>query len=185
MDVTYWSHLYYIVCISSKLQLELQLPPPTVARCIAETKVSFALDKNCYVCAKWMLHSIRPVAIPAWNRNNNEENPATVECSNHFAHTQQFLSNAKLTLILTMNGFECRTMRQATKLSDWQWALGIFLLSMSRPRVSQNFLGEGWLFPEVVKVCPLKFLPTQISNQFWALLFGMRKCGMKEAKMDD
>jgi len=93
--------------------------------------------------------------------------------------------DAKLTLILTMNGFECRTMRQATKLSDWQWALGIFLLSMSRPRVSQNFLGEGWLFPEVVKVCPLKFLPTQISNQFWALLFGMRKCGMKEAKMDD
>ena len=47
-----------------------------------------------------MLHSIRPVAIPVlnaeweWRRGSLE----TVECSNHFGHTQQFLSNAKLTL---------------------------------------------------------------------------------------
>ena len=43
-------------------------------------------------------HSTRPVAIPVlkweWRRGSLE----TVECSNHFWNTQQFLSNAKLTL---------------------------------------------------------------------------------------
>ena len=55
-----------------------------------ENKVCFALDKNCWVCAKWMLHSARPVAIPAQNGNGDEASLATVECSNHFVHTQQF-----------------------------------------------------------------------------------------------
>ena len=62
-------------------------------------KVSFALDKTCWVCTKWMLHSTRPVAIQSRNGNGNEVNLVTVECSNQFAHTQQFLSNAKLTLV--------------------------------------------------------------------------------------
>ena len=54
-----------------------------------KSKVSFALDENNWVCAKWMLHSTRPVTIPVlnaeweWRRGSLE----TVECSNHFGHT--------------------------------------------------------------------------------------------------
>ena len=64
-----------------------------------QSKVSFALDKNCWVCATWMLHSTRPVTIPSRNGNGDEASPAIVECSNHFADTQHFLSSAKLSLI--------------------------------------------------------------------------------------
>ena len=45
-----------------------------------------------------MLRSTRPVAIPVSKREWRQGSLATVECSNHFGHTQQFLSNAKLTL---------------------------------------------------------------------------------------
>ena len=47
-----------------------------------------------------MLHSTRQVDIPACNRNGKKASPETEERSNHFLHTQQFLSNAKLTLLL-------------------------------------------------------------------------------------
>ena len=55
------------------------------------TRMRFALDKNCWVCAKWLLHSTLLVAIPVSSRNG-------IKCSFNFAHTQQFLSNAKRTL---------------------------------------------------------------------------------------
>ena len=60
----------------------------------------FALLKNCWVNAKWMLHSTRFIVIPPRNGNCDEASPATAECINHFVYTQQFLSNAKLTLNL-------------------------------------------------------------------------------------
>ena len=48
--------------------------------------------------AKWLRHSIvaglASLPFPFWARFE----AVTVECSNHFPHTQQFLSNAKLTL---------------------------------------------------------------------------------------
>ena len=62
--------------------------------------MSFELHKNCWVCAKWMLHSTRFIVIPPRNGNCDEASPATAECINHFVYTQQFLSNAKLTLNL-------------------------------------------------------------------------------------
>ena len=64
-------------------------------------RVSFALDKNCWVCGKWLLHSIVTASKEskrACNGNGDKASLATVESSNHFVHTQQFLSNAKLTL---------------------------------------------------------------------------------------
>ena len=61
-------------------------------------RLSFALDKNCWVWAKWLLHftvaglASSPFPFRACFK------AVTVECNNHFLHTQQFLSNAKLTL---------------------------------------------------------------------------------------
>ena len=68
--------------------------------CSLLLKASFPLDKSCWVCAKWMLHSTCPVAILVSKQEWRQGSPATVECCNHFGHTQQFLSNAKLTLLL-------------------------------------------------------------------------------------
>ena len=71
-----------------------------------ENKVSLALDKNCWVCAKWMLHSARTIAIPAQNWNGDEASPATVECSNHFVHTHQFF-------------IQCQTHSDLNRLRPW------------------------------------------------------------------
>ena len=64
-----------------------------------KSRVSFAIDRKCWVCANWLLHSTvaRLSSLPFPFRDRNGE--VTVECSSHFAHTQQFLSNAKLTLL--------------------------------------------------------------------------------------
>ena len=66
------------------------------------SRVSFALDKNCWVCPKWLLHST--VAGLPRGHSRFETGMATgrVECSIHFAHTQQFLSNAKLNLNVSL-----------------------------------------------------------------------------------
>ena len=66
------------------------------------TKVSLALDRNCWVCEIWLLHStVTELASSPFLFQACFE-AVTVECSNHFGHTTQFLSNAKLTLFLTM-----------------------------------------------------------------------------------
>ena len=64
-------------------------------------RVSFVLDKKCWACAKWLLHStvIGLASLPFLFRARFES--VTVECSNHFPHTQQFLSNTKLILNIT------------------------------------------------------------------------------------
>ena len=69
------------------------------ASVLKSSKVSFVLDKNCWVCAKWMLHYTVTSPFRSRNRNGDKASPAIVECSNHFVHTQQFLSYAKLTLM--------------------------------------------------------------------------------------
>ena len=63
-------------------------------------RVSFVLDKNCWVYAKWLLHS--SVARLASSPYPFQARMVTgrVECSNHFVHTQPFLTNAKLTLLV-------------------------------------------------------------------------------------
>ena len=48
-----------------------------------------------------------PVAIPVSKQEWRLGSLATVECSNLFGHTQQFLSNAKLTLFLPISS-KCR-----------------------------------------------------------------------------
>ena len=64
----------------------------------AQSRDGFALDENCWVCAKWLLHSTvarltcSPFLFQDWNGE------VTVECSNHFAHAQQFSSNANPSL---------------------------------------------------------------------------------------
>ena len=55
------------------------------------SREGFALYRNCWVCAKWLLHSTVTLLFQYWNKNGDEVSPTTVECSNHFAHTQQFL----------------------------------------------------------------------------------------------
>ena len=42
------------------------------------------------------------VTLPfqSWNKNGDEVSLAIIECSNHFAHTQQFSSNGNLTLLV-------------------------------------------------------------------------------------
>ena len=65
--------------------------------------VFFALDKNYWVCRKWLLHSTVTASKRARNGNGDEASPATVECSNHFEHTQQFLFNAKNTLTVILS----------------------------------------------------------------------------------
>ena len=65
------------------------------------TRVRLVLDKNCWVCRKWLLHSTVAASKQARNRNGDEANPVTVVCSKHFLHTQQFLSRAKRTLFVT------------------------------------------------------------------------------------
>ena len=64
----------------------------------SSSRVSFELDKNCWVCPKWLKHSI--VAGLPCRHSCFETRMATgqVECSIHFAHTQQLLSNGKLSL---------------------------------------------------------------------------------------
>ena len=69
--------------------------------CPLASRVSFVLDKNCWVCAKWLLHSTVTAMKRARNGNGEKAGPVTLECSNHFAHTQQFLSNIKFTLLAT------------------------------------------------------------------------------------
>ena len=63
------------------------------------TRVSFALDRNCWECAIWFLNStVAELASSPFPFQACFE-AVTVECSNHLQHTQQFLSNAKLTLL--------------------------------------------------------------------------------------
>ena len=64
-----------------------------------EIRVSFALYKKCWVCAKWLLHStVAGLASSPFSFWACFE-AVTVECSNHFPHTQQFLPYTKLTLV--------------------------------------------------------------------------------------
>ena len=63
-------------------------------------RVSFALDKNCWVCRKWLLHStVTGLASSPFPFRARFE-AVTVGCSNHFLHTQQFFPRAKRTLQL-------------------------------------------------------------------------------------
>ena len=66
---------------------------------VVGAKVSFVLDRNCWVYTKWLLHStvarLALTPFPFQDRNVK----GTVECRIQFAHTQHFLSNAKLTLV--------------------------------------------------------------------------------------
>ena len=60
-----------------------------------------ALDGNCWVCAIWLLHSTVAGLASSPFLFQDQNGQVTVECGNHFAHTQQFLSNAILTLLAT------------------------------------------------------------------------------------
>ena len=55
-------------------------------------RVFFVLDKNCWVCEKWLLH----FTVTAPKTGSKQESPVTVECSNHFAHIQQFFPTQKI-----------------------------------------------------------------------------------------
>ena len=69
----------------------------------------FPLDENCWLCAKWLLHSTvvgltsSPFLFLYWNGR------VTLECSIHFAHTQQFSSNRNLTLMRTLLDLSLKT----------------------------------------------------------------------------
>ena len=63
--------------------------------------MSLELDRNCWVCAIWLLRpTVAGLALSPFPFQD-QNGQVTVECSNHFAHTQQFLSNAILTLLAT------------------------------------------------------------------------------------
>ena len=54
------------------------------------TNVWFALDENCLVCKKWLLHStVTGLTSPPF-LFEDQNGEVTVECSIHFLHTQQF-----------------------------------------------------------------------------------------------
>ena len=53
-------------------------------------RVRLALDKNCWVCRKLLLHStVTGLASSSFPFRARFE-AVTVECSNHFLHTEQF-----------------------------------------------------------------------------------------------
>ena len=65
---------------------------------IGRFRVSFALDKNCWVYTKWLIHSAVAGLASSQFPFRGGMTMKRVECSIHFAHTQQFLCNSKLTL---------------------------------------------------------------------------------------
>ena len=69
---------------------------------LVTNRVRLALDRNCWVCRKCLLHSTVTgfASSPFLFRACFEA--ATVECSNHFLHTQQFLSRTKRTLVMNL-----------------------------------------------------------------------------------
>ena len=110
---------------------DIVLGRKSVADWAAAWVESFALDKNCWVYAKLLLHStITGLALspfPFWGGMVK----GRVECSIHFAHTQQFLSNAKLTLGGGVSWeFSCilRNAMMDIPIYGWLWVESIHLL---------------------------------------------------------
>ena len=104
------------------------------------SNVWFALDENCWVCKKWLLHSTVAglTSPPFLFQDQNGE--VTVECSIHFLHTQQFLSSANRTLTVTsekggreINGIWCAIFLLRKQVHSQRGLCSLAIMSHGRP----------------------------------------------------
>ena len=104
------------------------------------SNVWFALDENCWVCKKWLLHSSFAglTSPPFLIQDQNGE--VTVECSIHFLHTQQFLSSANRTLTVTsekggreINGIWCAIFLLRKQVISQRGLCSLAIMSHGRP----------------------------------------------------